>query len=97
MEIKSVVNSLKSYRPTKIALEFSAEHNDEFNKDYQAFLLGNYQLTGNEYHQIGFRLAKAMNHNEVFAVDWNRALDHIPDMEEWVKENGSEVYESMIM
>ncbi|PEL07756.1 DUF5694 domain-containing protein [Bacillus sp. AFS017336] len=92
LEIKGVVDSLKKFEPTKIALEILPDDHVYTNKTYNDFLLGEYELTRNEYHQIGFRLAKEMNHKEVFCVDWNNSEPDIPDIELWTKEHASEKY-----
>lgn len=91
-EIKNVVDALAQFRPTKIALEYSKEKNDKINHDYQAFLTKSFNLTSNEYHQIGFQLAKKVNHDKVFSVDWNGAESDIPNIEKWAKEHTSSIF-----
>ncbi|MEK4671125.1 DUF5694 domain-containing protein [Niallia sp. FSL R7-0271] len=96
IEIKGVVDSLKAFKPTKISLEILPEDSGYINETYQDFLLGNYALTRTEYHQIGFRLAKEMNHKQVFCVDWNNPDPDIPDIELWTKEHSSDKYNKNI-
>ncbi|GIN88897.1 hypothetical protein J6TS2_52830 [Heyndrickxia sporothermodurans] len=96
LEITGVVDSLRKFEPTKVALEILPEDSEYINKTYKDFLLGKYELTRNEYHQIGFRLAKEMNHKEVFCVDWNNTDSDIPDIELWTKEHSSEKYNETI-
>lgn len=96
IEIKGVVDSLRKFEPTKVALEILSEDSDHINETYKNFLLGKYELTRNECHQIGFRLAKEMNHKEVFSVDWNGSVPEVPDLDIWTKEHKSEKYNQAV-
>ncbi|WP_433747697.1 DUF5694 domain-containing protein [Falsibacillus pallidus] len=96
LEIKGVVDSLKRFQPTKVALEIAPEESEFINGTFNDFLLGKFELTRNEFHQIGFRLAKEMNHKKVFCVDWNSSDPDIPDIEVWTKEHRSEKYQEII-
>jgi hypothetical protein len=73
-EIREFVNLLKRFKPTKIAVEmpFGSAKLDE---QYSRYLRGEYQLTRNEIDQIGFRLAKDLNHGKMYAVDADGAFD----------------------
>jgi hypothetical protein len=67
-EMAEVIEVLKRFRPTKIAVE--RESGDaRINKDYADYLAGTHELTRNEIEQIGFRLAKELGHTNVYAVD----------------------------
>ncbi|MGD6962271.1 DUF5694 domain-containing protein [Fictibacillus phosphorivorans] len=70
-EIERLVEYLLDFNPTKIALEWEMEFNDELNKEYKDSK-GNYSL--NEIQQIGFRLAQKLQHENVYAVDWTGNL-----------------------
>jgi hypothetical protein len=74
-EIKILVDRLAAFAPTKIALELDPEFQEDFNTDFQAYTVGDYQLTRNERDQIGMRLAKKLGHQQLFAVDAAVALD----------------------
>lgn len=95
MEIQSVVQSLVQFSPTKIALELPQDKNNEIKQEYQAFLADKSSLTASEYHQLGFQLAREINHQEVFAVDWNGTIKGVPDIEAWVKEHNSADFDEM--
>lgn len=73
-EIREFVNLLKRFNPTKIAVEmpFGSAKLDE---QYGLYLRGAYQLTRNEIDQIGFRLAKELNHRKIYGVDAEGAFD----------------------
>ena len=67
-EIERLVEVLEKFNPTKIAVE--RETGDtRIVKDYADYVAGTHALTRNEIEQIGFRLAKALGHKSVHAVD----------------------------
>ena len=78
-EIKQLVEQLKAFNPTKIALEVDFSRNAEINAEYQGYLKGTYQLTRGEGNQIGYRLAKQLGHSKVFCVDYSRNYSQEPD------------------
>jgi hypothetical protein len=67
-EIAQVIEVLKKFHPTKIAIE-----SDVFSKkapqQYADYLAGKYTLSRNEIDQLGYRLAKELGHKTVYAVD----------------------------
>ncbi len=67
-EIEELVQALQAFKPTKILLE-APKGDTRLDSLYQAYLSDEYSLGINEREQIGFRLAKKMEHVEVFAVD----------------------------
>ena len=69
-EIEQLVSQLKAYQPTKIALERDVLFDDATNANYQEYLKGTYELERDEHNQIGFRLAKQMEHPKLYCVDY---------------------------
>ncbi len=70
-EIRTVVDQLKQFQPTMIALEIkrlTARDTSE-QSNYQAYRKGQFDLTRWEGHQIGFRLAKELGHERIFNID----------------------------
>lgn len=66
-EIAQLIEVLKKFKPTKIAIE-----GDVWGKradQYKDYLAGKYTLTRNEIDQIGFRLAKELGHSAIYPVD----------------------------
>ena len=63
-----MIDVLKRFRPTKIAVEASVT-NRRVARDYAAYLADTYTLTRNETDQIGYRLARALGHAAVHPVD----------------------------
>lgn len=68
-EIAEVVEKLAGFKPTKIALE-SAYRNTYWTSRYEKYLTGEYKLEKNEIEQIGFQLAKKLNHKTLYPVDF---------------------------
>jgi hypothetical protein len=66
-EITELINVLKKFQPTKIAVE--RDPGDDRLKDYADYLAGKHELTRNEIEQIGFRLAKELNQKTIYGVD----------------------------
>lgn len=69
-EIEECLRSLMTIAPTKVALEVERHDEDAVNSDYTAYRAGDFALTGNERHQIGFRLDAMLGHHGVHAIDW---------------------------
>ena len=77
-EIEQLVEQLKEFKPTKIALERDEKTNGTGTQtEYQGYLNGTYQLDQSEHDQIGFRLAKQMGHPKLYCVDYR--LDYRKD------------------
>ncbi len=68
-EIAELVARLAQFRPTKVALEVPYERNGQLNDAYRTYVAGKREISRNEVHQIGFRLARTLGHEEVHAVD----------------------------
>ena len=70
-EMEQLVQQLRAFSPTKIAVYIDARDDEEINASYQAYLEGTYELTRRLHDQIGFRLAKQMGHPKLYCVaDW---------------------------
>jgi len=67
-EIAQLVEVLKKFHPTKIAIEAEAG-SEKVTKQYTDYLAGKYALTRNEDDQIGYRLAKELGHKTIYPVD----------------------------
>jgi hypothetical protein len=74
-EIADVVSRLARFRPTKIAVEATAEAQGRLDADYAAYRAGRRTLSGNEIEQLGMRLAARLGHARVYAVDWRSGMD----------------------
>jgi Family of unknown function (DUF5694) len=77
-ELENLVNELARFKPTHVALEYDRNtgNGDEL---YQKYLKGEYTLSADEREQIGFRLARLLEHKHIYAVDESRLqLDFNP-------------------
>ena len=67
-EIGELLEVLKRFKPTKIAIE-STVYEDRRPKQYAEYLAGTYTLSQNEIEQVGFRLAKELGMKAIYPVD----------------------------
>jgi hypothetical protein len=69
-QMVKLVERLKKFKPTKIVVECDLEADAKVQEFYNQYLAGTRELSKNETDQIGFRLAKELNHKRVYCVDW---------------------------
>jgi Family of unknown function (DUF5694) len=67
-EVIELVDYLARSKPTKVAVEWEKSKDKELNIEYQK---SNEDYSIDEIQQIGFRLAKKLNHEKVYAVNWS--------------------------
>lgn len=68
-QINGLLERLKTYAPTKVMVEQSISDQMALDSLYQEYKRGTYNLTHNESQQLGFRLAKMLGHDHIYAVD----------------------------
>ncbi|MBU5345859.1 DUF5694 domain-containing protein [Paenibacillus lautus] len=96
-EIYEVVDRLKLFNPTKIAVEALADEHEAYNNQYLSYLSGEFSLGANEIHQLGFRTAADLGHDRIYPIDWNEwyggvALGHVY---EYAQSNMPELYQRL--
>lgn len=64
-ELAELIEVLKRFRPTKIAIE-AAVGSKRVAQEYADYVAGTYPLSRNENDQIGYRLAKELGHRTVY-------------------------------
>lgn len=74
-EILKLVENLRKFSPTKVAVEVSWNKSNLINEKYRKFIDDDYVLSDNEVEQIGFRIAREMGHNQIYAVDSFESFD----------------------
>lgn len=74
-ELRALIEKLKAFQPSKVAVEVEVEKQGRLDQEFQKFLDEDWTLPINEVYQVGFRLAKEMNHQKVHAIDW---MDSLP-------------------
>lgn len=85
-EMVELLEVVKRFRPTKIAVEASVT-NQRTARAYAEYLAGSYVLTRNEVDQIGFRLAKELGHPTIHAVDAGGDFPYLR-VQNYAKANG---------
>ncbi|WP_102400833.1 DUF5694 domain-containing protein [Haloimpatiens massiliensis] len=94
-EIRDVVDRLKRFNPTKVALEIVTEDDKVINNKYKAYVNGQFQLEGREQHQLGFRIASELGHERIYPIDWmdvGVATRPFGEVYEWTKTNQPELF-----
>jgi len=80
-EIAQLIEALKRFHPTKIAIEADVG-SQRAPQQYSDYLAGKYALSRNEIDQIGYRLAKELGHRAIYPVDvdgdfpWQRVVNY---------------------
>lgn len=80
-EIAHLMEVLKRFHPTKIAIEADVG-SPRVEREYSDYLAGKFTLSANEIDQIGYRLAKELGHHAVYPVDeegdfpWGRLVNY---------------------
>lgn len=88
-ELDELLDCLESFAPSRIALEFPPARHEEINEQYRKYLAGELELTSNEIHQIGFRLAERAGLGQVHGIDAARRFyDPYVDPTEYAIEHG---------
>lgn len=86
-EINELIEALKKFNPTKIAIEIEKELDEDIKNDYVNFLNGSFKLGNNEKHQIGFKLARELGLEKLHCVNWNKAQNDVPNISQWISEH----------
>ncbi|MEE8117477.1 MAG: DUF5694 domain-containing protein, partial [Gemmatimonadales bacterium] len=90
-EIGHIVDRLTSFRPTRIAVEVMPEEQAWLDSLYRQYRAGNYELGSNEVFQLGFRLARLVGHDRVYAVDADRRFyEPWVDPDEYAEAHGQQ-------
>lgn len=86
LEIEQVVQLLKKFKPTKICIEWLPQQDSLFQKRYQDYVAGDWQLKTGEYYQFGFRLAKIMGHKKLYCIDNKpKQPESLLEIDDWEK------------
>ncbi len=77
-EIASIVNSLRTFRPSAIAIEAPIASRERMDSLYTAYKRGMYTLGRTETEQLGFRLAKELDLEHLECVDvWGQLYENL--------------------
>ncbi|MBM7839784.1 hypothetical protein JOC54_003064 [Alkalihalobacillus xiaoxiensis] len=75
-EMEALVEQFVQFAPTKVCLEYPKTMQGNLTRSYKSYLHSESTLSKNEREQIGYRLAKKMDHETVWGVDWNGESSH---------------------
>lgn len=101
-ELLLLIEKLKTFKPTKIAVEMMLPNQPLMDSLFKAYCAGTWQLGKNEVYQVGFRLAKELGLNGVSCVDtrpdqvevdttvsdWELYAKQRGELEKWEAYNG---------
>ncbi|HVB20446.1 MAG TPA: DUF5694 domain-containing protein [Ktedonobacteraceae bacterium] len=97
-EIRAVVEHLKRFRPTKVAVEKLADQADALNEQYQAYLSGTFALSAEEYHQLGFRIAAELQHEQIYPINWkNSTAEDLDEVYAYAQSHQAELYDQLML
>ena len=72
-ELEELLQILSKFKPTKVMIESNQANNETMNERYAKFRSDQLDLNQDEYvregYQIGFRLAKRMDLDEIYCID----------------------------
>ena len=72
-ELKDVLVKLKQFKPDKIFVEIPVAQQGQLDSTLLKYKSGQLTLNSGEIHQLGFRLAKALNISSLYAVDYRES------------------------
>lgn len=81
-EVRELVDHIKKFKPTKIAVEIpitSSTLAKKNNDDFRAFKKGEYTLKRDEGDQLAYRIAKEMNLDTIYGIDANTLTHDIAE------------------
>jgi hypothetical protein len=92
-ELELISDKITEFNPDKIFVEYPFEKQSILDSTFQSFLPTNYyESDRNETVQLGFRVAKKLKHNKVFAYDYrNTSYPYNGMLETMEKANQTEL------
>lgn len=74
-ELRELLDKIKAFKPTKIAIEAEPTLSERVNARYARYVAGQDTLRRSESDQIAFRLAKELGHKALYCVDVKKDMD----------------------
>jgi len=68
-EMLLIAEQVSEFKPTHIAIEVHSSKQTKIDSVYKAYLCGDFDLTRDEIHQLGFRLGKMLGHTKLYCID----------------------------
>lgn len=95
-EILEVVERLKKFRATHVAVERLPEVQAQLDDEYRRYLSGTFQLPDREVYQIGFRVAQELGLDGVTAIDMkNEVGEGIGGVYEYARQQMPELFDQL--
>ncbi|WP_460525637.1 DUF5694 domain-containing protein [Flindersiella endophytica] len=81
-ELDHVVELLAAYEPTKVMVQAPYAMAKQVITQYTLYRFGTYEPGQNEVHQVGYRLARRLGHDEIFPIDvlhrwWEPGIEEV--------------------
>ncbi|HXT17542.1 MAG TPA: DUF5694 domain-containing protein [Gemmatimonadaceae bacterium] len=90
-EIAEVIEVLKRFHPTTVAIEADIEDDRRIAREYAEYLAGRYQLSADETNQLGYRTARELGLRSVHAVNaWAGNDFPLQPVSDYAKAHGKE-------
>lgn len=91
-ELDSILQKLRTYNPTRIAVEWKLPYQGYLDSLYLSYRSNNYTPGKNEIFQLGFKLAGALGHTTLYCIDNNpplpESVNAVDDWDEYARELG---------
>jgi len=89
-EMAQLIEVLKKFHPTKIAIETDIDDQTRVSQQYSDYLAGKYTLSRDETNQVGYRVGKELGLPKVYAVNtWARNDFPIQHVMNYAKAKGT--------
>lgn len=81
-ELDHLVERLAAYEPTKVMVQAPYAMAKQVITQYTLYRFGTYDLGQNEVHQVGYRLARRLGHDEIYPIDvlhrwWEPGIEEV--------------------
>jgi hypothetical protein len=86
-ELERVAEQLAAFQPTRIAVEAVVADSAMLQAQYAEYLRTDSLPGRSETYQVGFRLAKRLGHERVYAIDYKQDM-RVGEVLEWGPEHG---------
>ncbi len=95
-EIGDCVERLARFRPTKVAVERGTGEAAALNDEYARYREGAFELSADEVHQLGYRVAAGSGHEEIYPIDWNEPIGDMGIMFSFAEAHQPEIYRELM-
>ncbi|EQB86099.1 hypothetical protein J2Z44_002638 [Clostridium punense] len=97
-ELREVIDKIKKFNPTKVAVERQSKFNDNLNVEFERYIRDENINGVNEIKQIAFPVARELGHSKIYGIDWmERGAATCPagEVYEYAKEKEPKLFNSI--